>query len=229
MLGSSGIRVEGFFGDCVASNTLDETCIAICTIEKANSLINRMIQENRIDTIGMVVIDEVHLISDPNRGYILELLLAKILYCSSKNIANIRIVAMSATLPNADDVKHWLNAEFYKTDYRPIELCEMIKIESQIYDRLMNPIRILSENDLIKNDPGHVAELCIETIAESAAVIVFCSSIDNCEKVAKLIAQNIGKLKSSKTSKGEIIRKEINQLAIEEIKDQLRNSPAGKK
>lgn len=230
LLRSSGIRVEGFFGGHTAPGGFENTDIAICTIERANAIVNRLLEQKSIDTIGMIVVDEVHLISDSNRGYILELLLTKILFSSRILNANIRIVAMSATLPNAQLVQNWLNAEFYQTDFRPIELREMIKMGTKIYDNSMNSIRELSKEDyaMIQNDPDHIAQLCIETIVNSAAVIIFCPSKDWCEKLALHVAQNIYKLGKSQTPIGEKIRKEIDLPAIEEIKVHLKNSPAGK-
>lgn len=227
---SSGIRVEGFFGGHTAPGGFENTDIAICTIEKANAIVNRLLEQKNIDAIGMIVVDEVHLISDSNRGYILELLLTKILFCSRKLNANIRIVAMSATLPNAELIQNWLVAEYYQTDYRPIELREMIKMGAQIYDNSMKSIRVLSKDEyaLIGNDPDHIAQLCIETIVNSAAVIIFCPSKDQCEKLAMHVAQNIYILGKSQTSIGERIRKEINLATIDEIKVHLKNSPAGK-
>lgn len=229
LLRSSGIRVEGFFGGYTAPGGFESADIAVCTIEKANAIINRLLEKQDIDSIGMVVVDEVHLISDSNRGYILELLLTKILYCSRKLNANIRIVAMSATLPNSELVRNWLDAQFYTTDYRPIELREMIKIGNNIFDNAMNLIRMITKDgySAIENDQDNIAQLCIETITNSAAVIVFCPSKDWCESLAIHVAQNIYKLGKSQTPIGEKIRKEINMQSIEEVKGHLRNSPAG--
>lgn len=229
LLRSSGIRVEGFFGGYTAPGGFESADIAVCTIEKANAIINRLLEQKNIDSIGMVVVDEVHLISDSNRGYILELLLTKILYCSQRLNANIRIVAMSATLPNSELVQNWLTAQFYLTDYRPIELREMIKIGNNIFDNTMNLVRMLSTEEYaaIGNDQDNIAQLCIETITNSAAVIVFCPSKDWCESLAKHVALNIYKLGKSQTPIGEKIRKEINMPLIEEVKAHLRNTPAG--
>lgn len=58
--------------------------VAIATIEKANSLINRLMEDGNLDTLGAVVIDELHLLGDPGRGYLLELLLTKLRYMTLK-------------------------------------------------------------------------------------------------------------------------------------------------
>lgn len=41
--------------------------ISICSIEKANGAINRMIQEERLQELVSVTIDEAHMLADPNR------------------------------------------------------------------------------------------------------------------------------------------------------------------
>lgn len=80
MFSDSGVRVEGYMGGISPRGGFSSTSIAIATIEKANSLINRLMEEGGLDTLGTVVIDELHLLGDPHRGYLLELLLTKLKY-----------------------------------------------------------------------------------------------------------------------------------------------------
>ena len=38
----------------------------------------RLLEEGELDKIGCIVIDELHMLGDPSRGYLLELLLTKV-------------------------------------------------------------------------------------------------------------------------------------------------------
>ena len=107
------------------------TDIAIATIEKANGIVNRLMEEGELGTVGCIVVDELHLLGDPSRGYLLELLLTKIRYVSGGQEdadKTVQIVGMSATLPNLQDLAGWLDASLYTTDFRPVPLTENIKI-----------------------------------------------------------------------------------------------------
>lgn len=227
LLRTSGIRVEGFFGGYAAPGGFDATDVAICTIEKANSIVNKLMEQQKLDVIGLIVVDEIHMISDPGRGYILELLLAKAIFCTKKLKGNIQIVTMSATIPNGELLAKWLDAEFFITHFRPIDLRELIKIGNEVFDCDMGLVRSIQSEDVILNDQDHVAQLCTETVASGGGVIVFCPSKDWCESLALLIAETIYKLGKSKTATGMLLRKEINMQAIEELKVHLRNSPTG--
>jgi DNA polymerase theta len=52
--------------------------VIVATIEKANSLINKMLEDDTLGQLGCVVVDELHMVGDDDRGYLLELLLTKL-------------------------------------------------------------------------------------------------------------------------------------------------------
>jgi len=72
-------------GGHTPSASFQQVNLAVCTIEKANSLVNKMLEEKTLDKLGIVVVDELHLLGDPYRGYLLELLLTKLKYMSGSN------------------------------------------------------------------------------------------------------------------------------------------------
>jgi len=60
-----GKRVRGFYGTQGGSSLPKDTSVAVCTIEKANSLINKLLEEGRLSELCIVVIDELHMVSYP--------------------------------------------------------------------------------------------------------------------------------------------------------------------
>ncbi|XP_012160490.1 DNA polymerase theta isoform X2 [Ceratitis capitata] len=235
LLTVAGYRVEGFYGGYTPPGGFDSIHVAICTIEKANSIINKLLEQGKLADIGTLVVDEVHLISDPGRGYILELLIAKVLYMSRKYGLQMQIVTMSATLANVELLKRWLDAELFITDFRPVALQEMIKIGNTIYDSKMRPLRDVTQPlqgekypfPAIQNDNDHVAQLCIETLLEGCSVIVFCPSKDWCENLATQLSNGIKTVMLKEDYWGKRLRAQIKSEAIEEVKKQLRDIPTG--
>lgn len=57
-----GKNVRSFFGNQGGGSLPKDTSVAVCTIEKANSLINRLLEEGRLSELGIIVIDELHMV-----------------------------------------------------------------------------------------------------------------------------------------------------------------------
>jgi POLQ-like helicase len=181
----------------------------ICTIEKANGLINSLIELNRLESeIGLVVADEMHMVGDGPRGAIFEILLTKIIYKSkkAKNLnEKIQIVATTATLDNKKELAKYLNAHLFEKNFRPIELKEYVKYDKDIY---LIDSRESDENKFKKErsidfstyhtdamrsaDPDFLIGLVLEVIP-SKSCLIFCSTKRNCENVATLLATHLPK------------------------------------
>ncbi|XP_023248277.1 DNA polymerase theta [Copidosoma floridanum] len=228
LLTDSGVRVEGFMGGVAPSGGFSAVHVAIATIEKANSLINRLMQDGDLATLGAVVIDELHLLGDSSRGYLLELLLTKLRYMTlNLEHVNIQLIGMSATLPNLPLIAEWLDAELYKTDFRPIPLQEQCKIGSSLFDRNLKEVRQLEPAPDIVNDLDGIIQLCIETINGGHGVLIFCPTKNWCEKLATQMASTFFQLGRDKTPHGQILRKHIESTAVEEVLEQLKSCPVG--
>lgn len=169
----------------------------IATIEKGHSLVNSLIETGRINDLGLVVVDELHMLGEGSRGAILEMTLAKVLYSSNTT----QIIGMSATLSNVEDLQKFLKAEYYTSNFRPVELKEYIKIQDSIYEvdsKAENGFtfsRLLDfkySSSLQKTDPDHLIALVTEVIPECSC-LVFCPTKKNCENVAEMICKYLNR------------------------------------
>ena len=61
---------------------------------------NKLIDSQSLEVISMIVRDELHMIGDESRGYLLELMLSKVHYLNQSYKDKIQIIGMSATFPN---------------------------------------------------------------------------------------------------------------------------------
>ncbi|XP_052650753.1 DNA polymerase theta [Harpia harpyja] len=234
------VRVEGYMGSMSPAGRFSALDVAVCTIEKANGLINRLIEENKMDSLGVVVVDELHMLGDSHRGYLLELLLTKVRYITKKapkrqvkvtspGFGGIQIVGMSATLPNLGLLASWLDAELYCTDFRPVPLKEWVKIGSNIYDSSMNLVREFQPKLQLKGDEDHVVSLCYETVCDGHSVLLFCPSKNWCEKLADIIAREFYSLQQAESSakNSALAPVVVDREGIDEVLDQLKRSISG--
>jgi replicative superfamily II helicase len=103
--------------------------VLVMTPEKADSA-TRKHDSRRYDFVADVdcaVIDEVHLLDSERRGGVLEVTVSRL-----RRLCDPRFVALSATMPNVEDVAAWLDAPAEATfafgdDYRPVDLQTGVK------------------------------------------------------------------------------------------------------
>lgn len=69
-------------------------------------LVNTAIEQCTISDLGVVILDELHMIDDDHRGYLMELLATKLLSLER----SVQIVGMSATLPVRSTINACLDA-----------------------------------------------------------------------------------------------------------------------
>ncbi|XP_029455358.1 helicase POLQ-like isoform X2 [Rhinatrema bivittatum] len=171
--------------------------VYVATIEKGHSLTNSLIETERIDNLGLVVIDELHMLGEGSRGAILEMTLAKILYTSKAT----QIIGMSATLNNVEELQQFLKAEYFTHDFRPVQLKEYVKLKDNIYEvnskeeNCLNFSRLLNykySSSMQKMDPDHLIALVTEVIPNYSC-LVFCPTKRNCENVAEMICKYLSK------------------------------------
>lgn len=145
--------------------------------------------EDSLKDVSFVILDECHYMNDQERGTVWE---ESIIYCPT----NIQIVALSATIANAEELTGWINSVHNNTrlifsDFRPVPLRHFYYVNRQLLP-LISPggklnQRIqrtnLNKGSLAKARKQSPAELIkILHIKEMLPAIYFCFSRKRCDK-----------------------------------------------
>jgi len=87
--------------------------LIIASNEKMDSLLRH--KSPWISNVTLLVIDEIHMLNDQSRGPTLEIVITRM-----KDVK--QVLALSATIQNANEIAQWLKAKLVKSDYRPVKL-----------------------------------------------------------------------------------------------------------
>ncbi len=161
-----------------SSEHLREYDVVVCTSEKMDSLFRH--KAPWLKDVSLAVIDEVHLMGDGRRGATLEMVATKLVD------NGVRVLALSATIPNDGKIADWLGARLVKSDYRPTPLelgvCDGEKLEfaSRSEKVSRGRERALLEKALREKDGKGQA-------------LVFVSSRRNAESLAKQLSSTTQK------------------------------------
>ena len=129
---------------------------------------------NQISEVDLVIIDEFHMIGDYSRGPTLECAITRVM---DKN-TSIRLIALSATLRNMDELASWLNAEVVTHDYRPVPLHKEV---------------LCTEEFDTKDKNNIVYKILNDSLNESAQMLTFVATRRFTEALAKNMAKKIEK------------------------------------
>jgi helicase len=169
-----GLRIGITTGDYESTDDwLGDCDIIVTTAEKADSLMRN--RSSWIDRVSCLIVDEVHLLDSVKRGPNLEILISR--------MKNRRIVALSATIPNAKELAEWLNAECIESSWRPVPLYEGVFYNGKlsIYEGLK-----LKEERKLGREYSCLVRECIEN---GGQVLVFDSTRRNSESTAVKLSE----------------------------------------
>ena len=77
-----------------------------------------------------MVVDELHMVGDGQRGLALELLLTKLRFGAS---VSVQIIGMSATMGGLNALAGWLGARLFMTNWRPVPLQEHVVLDGTVF------------------------------------------------------------------------------------------------
>jgi pre-mRNA-splicing helicase BRR2 len=127
-LSSFGIRVGELTGDAQMTKAqISETQIIVTTPEKWDVITRKSTDTSYTNLVRLLIINEIHLLHD-ERGLVLESVIARTIRRMEHTRAHVRLVGLSATLPNYQDVATFLRVDparglfYFDTSYRPCGL-----------------------------------------------------------------------------------------------------------
>lgn len=157
--------------------------IILTTPEKWDSITRNAKEAKQIvDKVALFLIDEVHLLNE-DRGATLESIVSRMKTLSFPR--KIRFIALSATIPNLNDIGEWIEAKpsyvfHFGEEYRPIPL----------------DIHVLgyrsSKNDfMFDKSLNYKLQDVINTYSDSKPTIIFCSSRKGACSTASFLANSV--------------------------------------
>ncbi len=190
-----GIKVIQSTGDFDSEDfKLANYDLIICTNEKIDSLLRH--DTKWVKDVKIIVSDEVHLIDDANRGPTLEVVLARL----KKTLPNSQILALSATISNADEIADWLDAELVQSDWRPVKLSEGVYLKGVVEFSTGTQIRI----PIVSTKHPEI-NIAYDTIKNSGQILVFANTRASSQATSERIGQEISRL---------LTAQEKNQLVV---------------
>lgn len=110
-----GLKIAVRTGDYDSDEIeLKDQNIIIATYEKWDSIIRH--KPKWLSEVGIVVADEGHQITDGERGPTIEIMLTRM------RLAKVRILLLSAVMPNVESIARWLSGKAVKSNWRSTKL-----------------------------------------------------------------------------------------------------------
>lgn len=121
------IKTALSIGDTDSSDPyLADYDLIIATSEKMDSLIRH--KAAWLKNISCLIVDEIHLLDDSDRGPTLEILITML----RQLIPKLQVIALSATIGNPKELAGWLGANLVEDPWRPVKLKKGIYLGGKI-------------------------------------------------------------------------------------------------
>nr|XP_023027359.1 putative U5 small nuclear ribonucleoprotein 200 kDa helicase [Leptinotarsa decemlineata] len=220
-LASYNMTVSELTGDHqLTREQIASTQIIVCTPEKWDIVTRKGGEKTYTSLVRLIIIDEIHLLHD-ERGPVLEALVARTIRMIESTQEDVRLVGLSATLPNYQDVAAFLRVKsstglfHFDNSYRPVAL------EQQYIG--------VTEKKALKRCQV-MNEIVYEKTMEHAGknqVLIFVHSRKETGKTARAIRDmclekdTLGNFLREGSASMEVLRTEAEQVKNHELKDLL--------
>ena len=211
-LSDYGINVKELSGDInLSKHELEETTVIVTTPEKWDIITRKAGEKTFTDKVQLLIVDEIHLLHD-TRGSVLESIIARTI----KQRLQVRIVALSATLPNYKDVAEFCKVPkqgvfYFDNTYRPIPL-------EQLYIGITETKgikKLLLINEITYNK-------VIERLNQGKQILVFVHSRKETLRTANMLIETaMNRKESNKFILSEIKHKEFNEILNSDVQNNI--------
>ncbi|KAG9017453.1 DEIH-box ATPase [Tulasnella sp. JGI-2019a] len=213
-LESYGVKVSELTGDSqLTKQAISETQIIVTTPEKWDVITRKSTDTSYTNLVRLIIVDEIHLLHD-ERGPVVESILARTVRRMEQNGEYVRLVGLSATLPNYQDVATFLRVDpkkglfYFDGSYRPCQLQqEFVGVTEK---KAIKRYQVMNE-------------VCYEKVLDNAGknqVLVFVHSRKETIKTAKFIRDMaIEKETITQFVKPDSVTREILQSEVENCDD----------
>ncbi|KDP36726.1 hypothetical protein JCGZ_08017 [Jatropha curcas] len=216
-----GVKVKELSGDqTLTRQQIEETQIIVTTPEKWDIITRKSGDRTYTQLVKLLIIDEIHLLHD-NRGPVLESIVARTVRQIETTKEHIRLVGLSATLPNFEDVALFLRVDVEKglfhfdNSYRPVPLTQQY-----IGITVKKPLQRFQ----LMND------ICYEKVMAVAGkhqVLIFVHSRKETAKTARAIRDTalandtLGRFLREDSASREILQSHTDMVKSNDLKDLL--------
>ena len=170
-----GLKVERLSGEyAIQVDRLREADLWVATTEKFEAVSRTAVLREAIAGIGCLVVDEIHLLGDEARGSTLEAMLARL----RERTSRVRLVGLSATVANAEELATWLQARLISIRWRATQLSWQLPMIAA------NPDWNVTDATRTRLAAG-ITRLVTD---DGGSVLVFCGSKRNVRRTALVIA-----------------------------------------
>jgi len=217
-----GLTVAELSGDSsLTRQQIAETQLIVTTPEKFDITLRQGEGRAFTQLVKLVIIDEIHLLHD-DRGPVLESIVARLIRQVETTAEPIRLVGLSATLPNYADVATFLRVRpqkglfFFDHSYRPVPLqMQYIGItEKSAFKRFQLQNEICYEKALTQRHNGNQVLIFVHSRAETGKTA----------KALRDLALDRDELSHFVRDGGatsEILREEVGSVSNADLKDVL--------
>jgi len=174
-----GVDVAAASGDLDAdASYLSRYDVIVATYEKMDSVIRH--GAPWLGRVGLIAVDEVHMIGDRDRGATLEVVTARL----REIVPDAQLLALSATVTNADQLASFLGTKVVRSDWRPTRLVESVydvRTSSLLYaDGTKEKVPVLHSNPSVS--------LALWTVRGGGQSMIFAPSRKLAEDFASEVA-----------------------------------------